>query len=289
MKKAYHFLAAILLLASSTVHAQVAINTDGTNPDNTAVLEVKSTNKGLLLPRMGFDERNAIPNPATGLLIYCTNCNELQMYDGTAWVRLSLGTASPPTVMNPTTGKTWMRLNLGASRVATSSTDALALGDLYQWGRAADGHEKRTSGTTATNATTAVPNQGNPWDGLFITEDSNPFDWLTPQNDNLWQGTTGTNNPCPSGFRLPTFAEWEAEFLSWSSFDAAGAFASSLKLPVTGNRSMFNGNIEEGLIGYYWSSSISSTATRHLYLSDSTVFGPSTGRAFGCAVRCIKD
>lgn len=50
-------------------------------------------------------------------------------------------------VINPTTGHTWMDRNLGASRAATSSTDTEAYGDLYQWGRAADGHQKRTSGT----------------------------------------------------------------------------------------------------------------------------------------------
>lgn len=40
-------------------------------------------------------------------------------------------------VTNPTTGKTWMDRNLGASQAATSSTDDLAYGDLYQWGRRA--------------------------------------------------------------------------------------------------------------------------------------------------------
>jgi hypothetical protein len=44
-------------------------------------------------------------------------------------------------VTNSTTGKTWMDRNLGASRQATSSTDYLAYGALFQWGRAADGHE----------------------------------------------------------------------------------------------------------------------------------------------------
>ena len=47
-------------------------------------------------------------------------------------------------VTNPATGRTWMDRNLGASRVATGNTDAEAYGDLYQWGRAADGHQKET-------------------------------------------------------------------------------------------------------------------------------------------------
>lgn len=51
-------------------------------------------------------------------------------------------------VTNPATGRTWMDRNLGASRAATSPTDAQALGDLYQWGRSADGHQKKNSPTT---------------------------------------------------------------------------------------------------------------------------------------------
>jgi uncharacterized protein (TIGR02145 family) len=51
-------------------------------------------------------------------------------------------------VYNPITGKTWMDRNLGASQVATSSTDTAAYGDLFQWGRLADGHQCRSSDST---------------------------------------------------------------------------------------------------------------------------------------------
>jgi hypothetical protein len=60
-------------------------------------------------------------------------------------------------VVNPATGVTWMDRNLGASRAATSSTDADAYGDLYQWGRAADGHQKRTSSTRTTLSSSDQP------------------------------------------------------------------------------------------------------------------------------------
>ena len=54
---------------------------------------------------------------------------------------------------------------------------------------------------------------------------------------NLWQGVNGINNPCPSGYRIPTEAELDAEHLSWSSDNSAGAIASALKLPMAGYRS----------------------------------------------------
>ena len=50
--------------------SQVSINTDGSAPDPSAMLEIKSNNKGLLLPRIDFNNRPA--NPAMGLLIYVT-------------------------------------------------------------------------------------------------------------------------------------------------------------------------------------------------------------------------
>jgi len=49
---------------------QVAINTDGSEPDASAILDVNSTTSGILIPRMYADDRDAIISPATGLLVY---------------------------------------------------------------------------------------------------------------------------------------------------------------------------------------------------------------------------
>lgn len=63
----------IFLFTGIVANAQVAINTDGTSPDNSAMLDVKSTTRGLLVPRMTSAQRNAIVSPATGLVIFQTN------------------------------------------------------------------------------------------------------------------------------------------------------------------------------------------------------------------------
>ena len=68
--------------------AQVGINTDGTPPNNSAILDIKSTNKGFLPPRMNSTQRNDIPSPADGLLIYNTDCNDMQYYNGGGWIPL---------------------------------------------------------------------------------------------------------------------------------------------------------------------------------------------------------
>lgn len=85
----------LLLSFALTVHAQVAINNDGSIPDNSAMLDVKSTARGVLLPRMTLLQRNAIPAPATGLLIYQTdNAEGYYYYTGSAWQSLAGGAGS---------------------------------------------------------------------------------------------------------------------------------------------------------------------------------------------------
>ncbi|MCF6213774.1 MAG: hypothetical protein L3J45_07105 [Flavobacteriaceae bacterium] len=188
-------------------------------------------------------------------------------------------------VTNPKTGRTWMDRNLGASHVATSSTDSLAFGDLYQWGRLTDGHEKRTSGTTANLSSSDDPGHGN-----FIM--SNNGDWRILDNNNLWQGVNGINNPCPSGFRLPTSAELNAERLSWITNDAAGAFASPLKWVLAGDR-ITNGTILHiNSRGIYFSSSIYlpyANSNKVLEIKNNNSHITNTEKSYGFSVRCIKD
>jgi uncharacterized protein (TIGR02145 family) len=233
-------------------------------------------------------QQNAITAPAQGLMVYCTNCGtngELQVYNGADWTNIVGGATSTAIVTNPTTGKIWMDRNLGATQVATSSTDADSYGDYYQWGRAADGHQISTSPTTPTLSSTDTPSHGD-----FITINSSPNDWRNPQNTNLWQGVNGVNNPCPSGYRLPTETELNAERLSWSTNNAAGAFASPLKLPVAGNRNYNSGLLGSvGAGGLYWSSTVSSNQSIRLYFDSSNANVGTYGRADGRSVRCIKD
>jgi uncharacterized protein (TIGR02145 family) len=188
-------------------------------------------------------------------------------------------------VTNPTTGEIWMDRNLGATQVATSSTDAAAYGDLYQWGRGTDGHQIRTSAITTTLSTSVQPGNGS-----FITINTGNRDWSSPQNVNLWQGVSGVNNPCPTGYRIPTETEWNAERLSWTGGNnATGALASPLKLPTAGSRSLSSGTISStGIYGYYWSSTVSSTSSRTLIIYSTSSMGTDS-RGFGSSVRCIKD
>lgn len=186
----------------------------------------------------------------------------------------------------------WLDRNLGATQVATSSTDADAYGDLYQWGRLTDGHEKR-------DADTVEDELGDPKDSdvpghnKFIFGDGRNADddWRDPKNDNLWQQpASDTNNPAPPGWHIPTEAQWELERGSWSSNDAAGAFASELKLPMAGVRSNSSGSlVDVGSSGYYWSSTVSGSIARFLFFSSSNAAMLGGNRANGLSVRCVRE
>ena len=179
--------------------------------------------------------------------------------------------------------KCWLDRNLGATQVATSSTDANAYGHLFQWGRGADGHQIRTSGQTTGQSTSTTPGSS------FIIGSDNWYSGTNP--DLLWQGVSGTNNPCPSGYRLPTEAEWEAERTSWvANNNATGAITSPLKLPVSGHRNFSAGLlVNDGVNGDYWSSTVSGTSSRGLYFNSSNASMNTDFRASGLAVRCLKD
>lgn len=80
--------AALLIAACFTLPAfsqGVSINSTGAVADSSAMLDVSSNSKGLLIPRMTTTERNNINNPALGLQIFNTNTNCFNMWDGAAW------------------------------------------------------------------------------------------------------------------------------------------------------------------------------------------------------------
>ena len=291
----------IALLTTYLLEAQVSISSDGSEPDSSAMLDVKSTSKGVLIPRMTTAQRDAITNPEASLLIFniTTQCYEGYSTQDKQWYSFGCIGSYPPgarhcggtptaivDVTNPTTGKTWMDRNLGASRVATDSTDALAYGDLYQWGRFADGHQCRDSDQTSELSSTDNPGHGD----FIATNSFGIHDWRTPKNDNLWQGVNGINNPCPKGYRLPTEAEWQEELESWGSTNATGAYASTLKLPKAGYRDYNLGNFGgSDQVGNYWSSTVQSTNSYYLYFNDNNANLNQGYRAQGYSVRCIKD
>jgi trimeric autotransporter adhesin len=277
---------------------------------NTSVTNVKTsgtvTAGAVTYPRTDGTNGQVLTTNGSGTLSWApglptsgNTAGDMLYWNGSAWVKVAAGsngqtltfyngapvwtgTISYANTVVSTTGKVWMDRNLGASRKALSSTDVDSYGDLYQWGRGTDGHQIRSSAISATLSSTDQPGNGN-----FITSSG---DWRSTQNANLWQGVNGLNNPCPTGYRIPTEAEWDAERLSWSFPSSIGAFASPLKLPLADYRTYISGLIEGvGSTGWYWSSTVNVPNSRALLFNNNQAFMTNAARGNGYSVRCIKD
>jgi uncharacterized protein (TIGR02145 family) len=280
----------LVLLLSAFSFAQVGIGT--TSPNTSAIFDVTSSTQGFLPPRMTTVDRTSIASPAQGLTIYNTTLKCLEVFNGVRW--LNSTSLSSTDVYCPATGQIWMDRNLGATRVATSMNDFNAYGSLFQWGRRADGHEliNWTSETAGTAVNSGVNTTRNDSPGnTFIRTSVAPFDWRVSSNDNLWQGTSGTNNPCPVGYRIPSVAEWSAESASWTSMNAAGGFASPLKLCASGVRDSSDGSIYSfGTSSFFWTSIAWTNQSSKIYSFDSVgAIDQPEFRSMGYAVRCIKN
>ena len=119
MKKITFFVLIALLIGISTnVNSQgVAINTDGSDPDGSAMLDVTSTSSGILIPRMSSTERGNIVLPAKGLMVYDITLNQVYM---------NTGTSGNPTWTNISTGQLWTRV--GSYTYLTNSSDDVGIG-----------------------------------------------------------------------------------------------------------------------------------------------------------------
>jgi hypothetical protein len=269
----------------------------GTNtPIAAAILELKSTSKGFLLPRLTIVQRDAM-TAVEGLVIYCINCvpQGMQVFNGIVWIgsgaAVNTGNISDASglvyreVTSPNTGKIWLDRNLGATRAATNINDANAFGHYYQWGRATDGHQLLQS-TINTNTATS----GNPNSNQFIAGVAgNPIDynWTNYANeDALWQGGINDNTPCPSGYRLPTETEFQNEINNFTTNNTNGAYTSFLRIPIAGRKNVAGTYFVNNVA--LWTSTTNGVFARFISINP-TVSITNSRRAFGCSVRCIKE
>src|SRR5688500_6386232 len=103
MRSLFTFVAVFLLLNAAAQSPGVSINSSGNDPAASSILDISSTTKGLLIPRMTTAERDDIESPDQALQIYNTTTKCFEFFESGVWNILSCG-CTPPATPGPVTG-----------------------------------------------------------------------------------------------------------------------------------------------------------------------------------------
>jgi uncharacterized protein (TIGR02145 family) len=277
----------ILLTVFTTFAAMaqsVGINADGSAANTSAMLDVSSTTKGFLPPRMLSSQRQAIVSPAPGLMIYCTNCGtngEMQVYNGSSWTNMIGGSAVPAIITIGT--QQWMESNL---EVATYRN-----GDVIP----------QVTDATAWAALTT---------GAWCYYNNDPANGAIYGKLYNWHAVNDPRGLAPTGWHIPTDAEWTTLTTTLGGASIAGGKMKSVGITLwttpnngatnesgfsalPGGYRNYNGPFYNiGIRGYWWSSSqLDSSYAWYRSLENSFGFATRNpnDKICGFSVRCLRD
>ena len=227
MKKITFTSLILFLLTANLIAQSVGIN--NATPHSSAILDVKSNTKGMLIPRTSSASRNAIVKPAKGLILYDTTTSGFWFHNGTLWTQLSAGnngwnlsgnSGINPALnfigtkdnqplrfrinnlwageIHPTSGNIFMGLSAG--NAATSGTKNTAIGEHSLFANSS-GSNNTANGYYALSSNTSGPdNTANGYNSLF----SNTIGSLNTASGyvSLFSNDTGSNNTAYGAYAL---------------------------------------------------------------------------------------
>jgi uncharacterized protein (TIGR02145 family) len=281
MKKLFILLAIFTTVAGMS--QSVGINDDGSAANASAMLDVSSTTKGFLPPRMTTTERGAIVTPATGLVIFNTTTNGLEIKSSTGWISLK---ASSDVVFLPTIvigTQQWMEKNLD---VVTYRN-----GDIIP----------QVTDATAWAALTT---------GAWCYYNNNVANGAIYGKMYNWYAVNDPRELAPKGWHVPTDAEWTILTDKLGGMSVAGGKMKGVG--ITGwttpdisatNESGFSGLPggyryndgtfgSIGTVGFWWSSSETNEAFARilaLFYDYGRAYSANSDMTSGCSVRCLRD
>jgi len=308
MKTFKTLLFVLLLGLGLNVMAQVAINIDGSIPDSSAMLDIKSMSKGLLLPRLNTVQISGIANPAAGLLVFNTDSADFYGYNGSKWI--SLWNASDTladwncgnVITDVRDGKIYNTVLIGSQCWMSENLNIGARIDGVNNQINNSIIEKYCLDDDTVNCDT--------YGGLY-------------QWDEMMQYVTseGVQGICPLGWHMPTDDEWktmemylgmsqsEADKIGWRGTDEGKKMKSTSGWYSNGNGTNSSGftglpggrrndsglfDILVGCSGIWWSSSERSgygtiAWDQSLNYNHDQTFRFSSSKTFGFSIRCLKN
>ncbi len=196
-------LATTMLLLTITLSAQVGINTDNTDPDVSAMLDVKSTDKGLLVPRMTTTQRTAISNPANGLLVFDSTTGSFWFFNNAAWTELTGGgnTSAIADADNDTKIQVEESADEDKIRLDVAGTEAMVIDNNGNVGIGTDNPSQKFQvqtttdnyGISHTNGTVEMSTWVDSQSGRLGTLTNHPLRFFTINANNEIMALTGNN------------------------------------------------------------------------------------------------
>lgn len=222
MKNKQLFFISLFLVFVINIYSQVGINTDNTDPDNSAMLDVKSTDKGFLPPRVAGVAN--ITNPVEGLMVYDTWLKCMRYFDGTKWSAcMGKSVECPDTVIDIDNNtypvvkignQCWMAKNLEVKNYPNGDPIPV-LTTIAQWNALASNNTDDACGSYENNATYEAL-----YGLLYSYAAAIADDWARDNEPN--QGI------CPDGWHIPSDDEYktlEMELgMTLADVNAFGAF-----------------------------------------------------------------
>jgi uncharacterized protein (TIGR02145 family) len=261
-----------------------AVGIGTTNPNASAVLDITSTTQGFLPPRMTIAQRSAISGPVAGLMIWCLDCNQLQVYDGTVWQNIAGPKAELPSTN--ICSQVWTNKNLDVAMY--SNGDPIPkVTDNTAWAALTTGAYCYYNNDSVTYAAT----YGKLYNGYAIHDPRGlaPAGWHIPNNAE-WT----TLQTCLGGSSVAGGAMKETGTTHWTSPNTAATNSSGFTGLPDGWRFVGTGAFQYiGLYGYYWSSTQTNTTSSSLiqlfYDAGNISILGGTQMTYGFSVRCVRN
>ncbi len=187
-------LALVFAQATATFAQSVGINEDGSEPDSSAILDLKSCNRGFLPPRLTDSEISNIPSPEKGLIVYSIDAGLPLMFNGNNWIRMTTGSAyftSGPDVSD-IDGNVYSTIQIGDQLWMTENLKTTTYND----GTSIDLIENDSA-------------WNNDSTGAYCWYDNDEETYSDPYGAIYNWNAVSTGKLCPDGWHVPSDEEWK--------------------------------------------------------------------------------
>jgi uncharacterized protein (TIGR02145 family) len=254
-------------------------------PASSAKLDVNSTVKGFLPPRMTSIQRDAIADPVAGLVVYCRNCctaGELQIYNGTEWTNMMGGEKCAPFGVI-ICDQIWMDKNLDVDHYRNGDPIP-KISDPSQWAALTTGAY------------------------CYYNNDSATYSAIYGKLYN-WYAVNDPRGLAPSGWHMPSETDWstmenclggifsggamkETGTVHWNSPNTGATNSSGFTALPAGDRNFNGAFFQLGNYAFFWSSTsydLSNAWFHYLTWSGDIYSTDHFTKKIGISVRCLRD